>query len=222
MRPVTVRNLLLLALSAAAAATDAISYLGLGKVFPANMTGNTVLLGIGATTGDAAAALRSATALGGFAAGAAIAGLLRSARYFLIAMALELLPAGALYGYWLTLPRTPHGAARFTLIALAGTAMGIQSGAVRRLGISGVNTTFITGTWTDLMLGITGGFRGEAAQRGPGLHAPVLLVYLGGALVAGLLYHRFGAQAYAAPLALLVLVTATVAAVPELRTMRSP
>ncbi len=35
------------ALAVVAAATDALSYLGLGKVFPANMTGNTVLLGIG-------------------------------------------------------------------------------------------------------------------------------------------------------------------------------
>ena len=33
-------------LTAAAGSTDAISYLGLGRVFTANMTGNLVLLGV--------------------------------------------------------------------------------------------------------------------------------------------------------------------------------
>lgn len=53
------------ALAVVAAATDALSYLGLGKVFPANMTGNTVLLGIGIAEGDWGAALHSVCALGG-------------------------------------------------------------------------------------------------------------------------------------------------------------
>ena len=39
------RDLLLLALTWAAGNIDAIGYLGLGRVFTANMTGNTVLLG---------------------------------------------------------------------------------------------------------------------------------------------------------------------------------
>jgi uncharacterized membrane protein YoaK (UPF0700 family) len=43
---IATRNGLLLALAFAAGYIDALSYLGLSRVFTANMTGNTVLLGI--------------------------------------------------------------------------------------------------------------------------------------------------------------------------------
>ena len=41
---------MLLGLTVVAACADAISYLGLGHVFPANMTGNTVLLDVPVST----------------------------------------------------------------------------------------------------------------------------------------------------------------------------
>jgi uncharacterized membrane protein YoaK (UPF0700 family) len=44
MRAIASRNGLLLLLACAAGAIDAISYLGLARVFTANMTGNAVLL----------------------------------------------------------------------------------------------------------------------------------------------------------------------------------
>lgn len=43
-------DIAVLALTAAATSTDAISYLGLNEVFPANMTGNTVPPAIGITS----------------------------------------------------------------------------------------------------------------------------------------------------------------------------
>jgi len=51
-RSITIRNMLLLLLACAAGAIDAISYLGLGRVFTANMTGNTVLLGLALVQAD--------------------------------------------------------------------------------------------------------------------------------------------------------------------------
>ena len=48
---------------------DAISYLGLGHVFTANMTGNTVLLALKIGQGDLSAALLYLCALGGFSLG---------------------------------------------------------------------------------------------------------------------------------------------------------
>src|SRR5690242_16935724 len=58
---------------------DAISYLALGHVFTANMTGNTVLLAVALGSGNLMRALRSVAAVVGFALGVAIgAGLLRS------------------------------------------------------------------------------------------------------------------------------------------------
>ncbi|HSF58280.1 MAG TPA: YoaK family protein, partial [Candidatus Binatia bacterium] len=63
------REAMLLLLTLAAASVDAISYLGLGQVFTAMMTGNTVLLGLALAQGEALAALRSILALIGFAIG---------------------------------------------------------------------------------------------------------------------------------------------------------
>jgi uncharacterized membrane protein YoaK (UPF0700 family) len=46
-----------------------ISYLGLGRAFTANMTGNTVLLGLALVRADSQAALRSGLVLAGFLLG---------------------------------------------------------------------------------------------------------------------------------------------------------
>jgi uncharacterized membrane protein YoaK (UPF0700 family) len=70
---------LLLALAFAAGSIDALSYLGLGRVFTANMTGNTVLLGVAVATGTSADTLRAVAALGGFVLGGAV-GILLIAR----------------------------------------------------------------------------------------------------------------------------------------------
>src|SRR2546422_4777341 len=66
------RDVLLLLLTWAAGNADAISYLGLGHIFTAMMTGNTVLLGLAVGQGEAFAALRSILALGAFLAGVAL------------------------------------------------------------------------------------------------------------------------------------------------------
>ena len=63
------RDLMLLVLTWAAGNIDAICYLGLGHVFTANMTGNTVLLGLHLGQEQGAAALRALVALLGFGVG---------------------------------------------------------------------------------------------------------------------------------------------------------
>ncbi len=60
------RDAMLLLLTLAAGCVDAISYLGLGHVFTAMMTGNTVLLGLALGQGHILDALRSIRALLGF------------------------------------------------------------------------------------------------------------------------------------------------------------
>ena len=57
------RDAMVLVLTWAASGVDAISYLGLGHVFTANMTGNAVLLGLAVGQGQGLAALRSIIAL---------------------------------------------------------------------------------------------------------------------------------------------------------------
>lgn len=140
---------LLAALAFAAGSVDALSYLGLGRVFTANMTGNTVLLGVAIAQGNGTEALRSLVALGTFCAGGAagiviIAG--RRGDWARLAgpvLALEALALGALLAVW-----SAAGApsTRLLLVGLFGAAMGAQSAAARVSGVPGVATTYITST----------------------------------------------------------------------------
>ncbi len=68
-----VRDAIVILLALAAGAVDAISFLGLGGAFSANMTGNVVLLGVAAGKGFGEALLRSGAALDGYVVGAYVA-----------------------------------------------------------------------------------------------------------------------------------------------------
>ncbi|MEU5725635.1 YoaK family protein [Micromonospora sp. NPDC047738] len=158
------QRLLISALTVTAAGTDALSYLGLGHVFPANMTGNTVLLGLGAATGDWPAVSRSATALCAYVLAAVALGAAVPDRpgphHIRTAFLIEVCLLVATAVWWNLLTGRPTGAPRYGLIALAGTAMGMQSAIAARLRLPGVTTTYITGTWTGLSMGI-----GELLRR---------------------------------------------------------
>lgn len=142
-------------LSATSGYVDALSYLGLGHVFTSNMTGNTILLGLALGQEQGLAALRSAIALAGFLAGVVVGAMLVGPEEgrgiwparVTAACALEsaILLAVALGG--LLVGAAPAAPEVYALIALAALAMGLQSAAVRVLGVSGVTTTYITGTW---------------------------------------------------------------------------
>ena len=69
-RLVLVRDVLLLALASTAGSMDAISYLDLGGVFTANMTGHAVLVGIAIVGGNTRRAALGAVAIAGFFCGA--------------------------------------------------------------------------------------------------------------------------------------------------------
>jgi uncharacterized membrane protein YoaK (UPF0700 family) len=198
----------LLLFTVGAASTDAMSYLGLGKVFPANMTGNTVLLAIGTATGDYAHAVRSAIALGGFVLGALLAGVATGGhthrdwtpgiRAVLLA---ELTVQLAVLSWWLTLPDKPTGAARLALIGLLGVTMGAQSGAIARLPV-GVSTTYITGTWTAVSTWAAGRLRpgaGPEHDQQVGLQTAVLACYLAAAFGAGYVFSYAGPVVAAIP-----------------------
>src|SRR5215212_11643581 len=70
--PATVRDAMLIMLSLAAGCVDAVGYLGLGQIFVANMTGNTVLLGLALGQAKGQAALRAVVALAGFIVGVGV------------------------------------------------------------------------------------------------------------------------------------------------------
>jgi uncharacterized membrane protein YoaK (UPF0700 family) len=199
----------LVALTIGAAATDALSYLGLGHVFPANMTGNTVLLGLGVATGDYAGAYRASTALGAYVIAAFCFGMFTaadsSAWRLRLGLAVEfgiLLSAGI---WWLSLGSAPHARTEYGRIMLVGAAMGIQSSITRKLKLPGVTTTYITGTWTTLANSLGGRLR----LRGRYPNAPaeqyaqltVVATYILAALVAAAAYVAWHAYAALIPAA---------------------
>lgn len=158
------RDILLFMLAVAAGSADGWSYFGLGHAFVANMTGNTVLLGIAVFLhGDL---LHPLISLICYLLGAALAAFLTRnvreghgwPRAVSITIVLEstLLVATAIA--WAMLGRNaPQPGSTPGLDVLLGCvalAIGIQSGAMLQLRIPGIVTTYITGTWTNLISGV--------------------------------------------------------------------
>ena len=153
---------------------DAISYV-VNHVFPANMTGNTVLLGLDIGLGHRSEAIKSAIALGGYVFGVAVGVLLvdrrgRQSKVSLAVASAVFAEAAALTAFSI-LTWNVQIFARTTgvvYVALAGAAMGIQSAAVKKLNLPGVVTTYITGTITALTSEFVRGIRqryGTPAQE---------------------------------------------------------
>ncbi len=171
------RDSLVLLLACAAGSVDAIGYLGLDHVFTANMTGNTVLLGLALGQGHLLEVLRNLLALVGFALGVALGAWIVQAggnlgdwdRRITWTVRLEAVALAAFTLLWhlLAQPRTPNGL--HLLIVLSAAAMGLQSAAVRKLNLPGVSTTYVTGTVTSLVAGFVHRFRstlrGDAAAQ---------------------------------------------------------
>jgi uncharacterized membrane protein YoaK (UPF0700 family) len=166
-----VRDGLLLGLTLVAGAVDAVSYLGLGRVFTANMTGNLVLLGLAVGQGQIPEALRSVVALVGFAAGAGLGGWVVGAgpagdfwpSKVTVVLGVELVLLAGFLLAWLLVGSEPSGGELDGLIAVSSAAMGVQSAAGRRLAVAGVSTTYVTGTLVTLMAELA-----ALARRQPG------------------------------------------------------
>jgi uncharacterized membrane protein YoaK (UPF0700 family) len=151
---------------------DAVSYLGLGHVFTANMTGNVVLIGFALAGAPGFSIAASATALAAFLAGAATGGRIglriHEKRSLLVtAVSLEAgftVVAAIIAG---TVAVLSTGWPRYTVIAVLGYAMGIRNSVVRNMGVADMTTTVLTMTLTgfaaDSSLG--GGHNPNATRR---------------------------------------------------------
>ena len=220
------RDVLLHLLAVAAGAADGWSYFGLGHAFVANMTGNTVLLGIAVFLhGDL---LHPGISLMCYASGAALAAFLTRnvragglwPRAISSALVLESTLLGAAAIGWALASRTaaPPGSTPGlnVLLGCVALAIGIQSGAMLQLRIPGIVTTYITGTWTNLMSGLTRFFTREKHRpRGQKIEyeermmmqGGVLCAYLLSAMATGLLF-RYAPPAVGALPAISVLLVA--------------
>jgi uncharacterized membrane protein YoaK (UPF0700 family) len=147
----------LLALTFTTGMVDAVSYLGLGRVFTANMTGNVVLLGFGLAGVAGLPVLAPLVSLAAFCVGAGAAGLaLRRIGTAVAAPALGV--AVAIEGV-LILGATAIAAAgdvrggtvaAGVIIALLALAMGVRNAIVRKLAVPDLTTTVLTMTITGL------------------------------------------------------------------------
>jgi uncharacterized membrane protein YoaK (UPF0700 family) len=211
---------LLLALTATAGAVDAIGYLGLQRVFCANMTGNTVQLGLALAQGDGGLALRSGIALLSFASGVALGATLagreparsRWTSAIVAALVFEVLAtAGAGALWWSTGPVINTGTT-LALLAILALAMGVQSAVARQLGRAGVAATYVTGTVVAIAAGAV-----RAARQGtrPPVAQPITLqvadwaIYALGAAGGGFLLRHWASGAFLPPLLALVVIAAT-------------
>jgi uncharacterized membrane protein YoaK (UPF0700 family) len=178
---------------------DAACYLGLGRVFTANMTGNVVLLAFGATRAQGLPVLAPTVSLVVFLVGAAAGGRLARGlvgpagaevaapvrrRWLTIALGAELLLVAVAGVVALGLPVGGGGARRYVVIGLLAAALGLQNATVRRLAVPDVTTTVLTMTLTGLAADswLSGGRSPRAGRR---LAAVGLMVAgaLGGALL---------------------------------------
>jgi uncharacterized membrane protein YoaK (UPF0700 family) len=139
---------ILLAMTAVTGIVDAVSYLAMGHVFTANMTGNTVLLGFALAGISGLSVSRSCVALIAFLAGA-VAGarmaLDSSHRWISRAFLVEagLLAVSAALATINPLPP-------YAIIASTAVAMGLRNAVVRRLAVPDLTTTVLTLTITGL------------------------------------------------------------------------
>ncbi|WP_405149752.1 DUF1275 domain-containing protein [Sphaerisporangium sp. NBC_01403] len=179
----------LIVLTVLSGGVDAASFLGLGHVFTANMTGNVVVLGFAAGGAPGFSAAASLVSLLAFLAGAVVSGRVdhhvrpRRARV-LITLAAEaaVLGAAAVVAAVLDLS-APAG--RYPVIAMVAAAMGLQNGTVRILAIPGITTTVLTRTLTGLASesSLAGGTNAGAARRIASVLAMLLGAYLGAVLL---------------------------------------
>lgn len=184
----------LLALTVVSGLIDAVSYLGLGRVFTANMTGNVVVLGFAAAGAPGFSASHSATSLVCFLLGAVAGGRMAAhvaadsrRRWTRLTLAAESLLVGAAAAVAFAWPDTTG--TRFALIALTAFAMGLRNATVRKLGVAGLTTTTVL-TMTLTSLAAESRLGDATSRRSPRRTTAVIAMLAGACLGAWLVLHH--------------------------------
>ncbi|MAW98774.1 MAG: hypothetical protein CMN72_03825 [Sphingomonas sp.] len=150
---------LLLMLSVTTGMIDAVSVLGLGQVFTANMTGNIVFMGFALAGAKGFHVISYIVALASFLCGATIAGRIGAAhrerplkhwlmRSAVIEVALLWIAAGIALGFDIA-AQSPSWRL-YAVLTLTGVSMGYRNGTVRQLKVPDLTTTVLTLTLTGL------------------------------------------------------------------------
>lgn len=184
---------LLIVLTMVTGLVDAVSYLRLGHVFVANMTGNVVFLGFAVAGARDFSIPASLIAIAAFMGGALAGGRLASSRgqhrgrFLAIVVLVKIVLVGAALVVAAAALDLENDFVRYALIALLALAMGLQNAAARRLAVPDLTTTVLTLTLTGLAADSTlaGGNNPRPGRR---LLAAVTM-FLGAAVGAFLVFH---------------------------------
>jgi uncharacterized membrane protein YoaK (UPF0700 family) len=181
---------MMVALTLLTGLVDAVSYLRLGHVFVANMTGNVVFLGFALAGAGGLSAIASLLALACFLLGAFAGGWLatrtavhrgRLLRAATIAQA-ALIMLALLVAVLASEPFARD--VRYALIVVLALAMGVQNAAALRLAVPGMTTTVLTLTLTGIasQARIVGGPGAQVGRRGVAVVAMLVGAVAGGLL----------------------------------------
>jgi len=176
------RPSILLGMTAVTGMVDAVSFLALGHVFTANMTGNVVFLGFAIGGAEGLSVSGSLVALICFAVGALLGGWMTRkaipqdsgatlARALVIETIFFFLAAAVSIG--LTAPYADQRQKIFSVIALTAVAMGLRNSVVRKLAIPDLTTTVLTLTIAGLAAdsSLAGGDNPRWQRRGSAILA---------------------------------------------------
>jgi uncharacterized membrane protein YoaK (UPF0700 family) len=180
----------LLTLTFTTGLVDAVSYLGLGHVFTANMTGNIVFLGFGIAGAGGLPVVAPLVSLGAFLVGAAAGGMFGSRvtvqqpRNLSGALMIEASLIGIAAVLAAVLDVRTGSLSGYAVIALLALAMGVRNATVRRIGVPDMTTTVLTMTLTGLAAeSPAAGGSGAGSVR----KVAAVLTMLAGALTGALL-----------------------------------
>jgi len=182
---------LLLTLTLVTGLVDATSYLKLGHVFVANMTGNVVFLGFGIAGAGGISVWASLTALGSFLVGGVSGGRIGArwssdrGRHLAATTATELLLVAAALAVAVFSTHHIGTGNRYALIVLLAAAMGVQNATARKLAVPDLTTTVLTMTLTGVAAdsALAGGHGSKLARRALSVAAMLLGAFIGGTLV---------------------------------------
>lgn len=186
------RDVAAVTLAVTSGATDAVAFLKLGGAFTSVMTGNLVLLGISLGHADGSLAGQIGFAVVGYIGGCAV-GIRVVGRHgrgdpvwppgVTRGLAVETVFFVAYAAGWWAVGGHPAWPTTAGLLAIAAFALGVQSAAVNRFGVSGLSTTYLTGTLTTLVTRLAGWGRFLDVTR----HLALLVALVAGAAMAALL-----------------------------------
>ena len=181
----------LVAMTLVTGLVDAFSYLVLGHVFVANMTGNIVFLGFAVAGAHGFSITASVVALVSFGGGALVGGSLgkrlghHRGRFLSTAAAVQavLLAASVVVAALSASPVT--AGYRYGLIVVLGVSMGIQNAGARKLAVPDLTTTVLTLTITGIAAdsAIAGGTGSVAGRRLISVAAMLTGALVGAALI---------------------------------------